>query len=116
MFAKPLTPALRSLACLPLLFAATACFRPSINLTAPASPCMKLLLSSGLLEETQGAPLSLIDGSAGGIGAHDVAQGGQLVKANIDKATAKRIGTSCDAEWAAALKAVQPRKRILGLF
>ena len=77
---------------------------------------MKLLLSSGLLDPTPGAPLSLIDGSAGGLGAHDLAQGGQLVKANIDKATAKRIGSSCDAEWAAALKAAQPRRKILGLF
>ncbi|MDR7259894.1 hypothetical protein J2X47_004100 [Sphingomonas sp. BE270] len=38
------------------------------------------------------------------------------MKANIDKRTAKAIGTSCDAEWTAALKAARPRKRFLGLF
>jgi hypothetical protein len=77
---------------------------------------MKILLASGLLDPTPGAQLALIDGSAGGNGAFSLAQSAQLVKANIDKRTAKAIGTSCDAEWAAALKAARPRKRFLGLF
>jgi len=68
------------------------------------------------LDETPPAPASLIDGTAGGLGAHDLAQTGQLVKANIDKKTAAAIGTRCDVEWAAALKAAAPRRRFLGLF
>jgi len=68
------------------------------------------------LDETPPAPASLIDGTAGGLGAHDVAQTGQLVKANIDKKTVAAIGARCDTEWAAALKAAAPRKRFLGLF
>ncbi|MDH7973675.1 hypothetical protein QH494_15900 [Sphingomonas sp. AR_OL41] len=77
---------------------------------------MKILLSSGLLDETEPAPASLIDGTAGGLGAHDLAQTGQLVKANIDKRMAAQIGSRCDAEWAAALKDARPRRRFLGLF
>lgn len=73
-------------------------------------------MDSGLLDPTPGATLNLIDGSAGGLGAHDLAQSGQLEKANIDKATAKKLGASCDAKWSAALKSAQPRKKILGLF
>lgn len=76
---------------------------------------MKILLSSGLLDDTPLAPAGLIDGTAGGLGAHDIAQTGQLVKANIDKRTAKRLGSSCDQEWAAALAKARP-KRFLGLF
>jgi len=71
---------------------------------------MKILLASGLLDQTDPAPLGLIDGTAGGLGAHDAAQTGQLVKANIDKATAKKVGTSCDQEWDAALKSAKPRR------
>ncbi|MFA6122907.1 MAG: hypothetical protein WC704_03720 [Sphingomonas sp.] len=41
----------------------------STILTQPASPCMKILLASGLLDPTPGAQLALIDGSAGGDGA-----------------------------------------------
>jgi len=77
---------------------------------------MKILLASGLLDETAPAPASLIDGTAGGLGAHDLAQTGQLVKANVDKKTAAAIGSRCDAEWAEALKSAAPRKRFLGLF
>jgi hypothetical protein len=77
---------------------------------------MKILLASGLLDETAGAPVGLIDGTAGGQAAFGVAQTGQLVKANIDKRTAKAIGTQCDVEWAAALKAAAPRRKFLGLF
>jgi len=77
---------------------------------------MKILLASGLLDPTPPAPASLVDGTAGGLGAHDLAQTGQLVKANIDKQTAAAIGTRCDAEWAAAVKAATPRRRFLGFF
>lgn len=69
-----------------------------------------------MLDDTAGAPASLIDGTAGGQAAFSVAQTGQLVKANIDKRTAKAIGTRCDAEWAAAIKAATPRRKFLGLF
>ncbi|MFM9829719.1 MAG: hypothetical protein ACKVOB_13420 [Sphingomonas sp.] len=69
-----------------------------------------------MLDETAGADKSLIDGTGGGLGAFAIAEAGQLVKANIDKATAKRIGTKCDAEWAAALSQAKPRRKFLGLF
>lgn len=75
---------------------------------------MKILLASGLLDDTKPAPLPA-DDSAGELGAAFIAQSGQLVKANIDKRTAKQIGSSCDTEWAAAMKAARP-KRFLGLF
>lgn len=101
-------PALRFAACLTLCAVPTACTTMSLE-TRPVSPCMKILLGSGLLDPTPSAPIALIDGTAGGLGAHDVAQTGQLVKSNIDKVTAKRIGSSCDAEWAQALKDARPR-------
>ena len=116
MFDKRPMQALRCMASLTLCVATCACMTTSTVLTQRASPCMKILLASGLLDPTPGAQLALIDGSAGGDGAFGLAQTGQLVKANIDKRTAKAIGTSCDAEWTAALKAARPRKRFLGLF
>jgi hypothetical protein len=73
-------------------------------------------MASGLLDPTPGAPLSLIDGSAGGLGAHDLAQGGQLEKANVDKRAAGRVLTTCDDEWSAAVRGAAPRRKILGIF
>jgi hypothetical protein len=70
---------------------------------------MRILLASGLLDETPMAQASLIDGTAGGLGAHDIAQTGQLVKANIDKRVAKQLGSSCDREWAEALAKARPK-------
>lgn len=116
MFEVRPMPALQLAVSLLLCAAISACMTTSTVLTQRASPCMKILLASGLLDPTPGAQLALIDGSAGGDGAFGLAQTGQLVKANIDKRTAKAIGTSCDAEWTAALKAARPRKRFLGLF
>lgn len=108
MFERHPMLALRFAACLTLCAVPTACTTLSLE-TRPVSPCMKILLGSGLLDPTPSAAISLIDGTAGGLGSHDVAQTGQLVKANIDKATAKKIGTSCDAEWAQALKDARPK-------
>lgn len=116
MFDRRPMPALRCMVSLTLCAATCACMTTSTALTQPASPCMKILLSSGLLDPTPGAALATIDGSAGGDGAFALAQTGQLVKANIDKATAKRIGTQCDAEWNAALKAARPHKGFLGFW
>jgi len=73
--------------------------------------------ASGLLDATPGAPLALIDGTAAGLGAHDLAQGGQLAKANADKGGALKLLTTCDDEWRAALKRADPKRRkLLGLF
>jgi len=118
MFALKPMPALRSLAFLTLCFALSACSMFSVRpvLTAQNSPCMSILLASGLLDETPGADKSLIDGTGGGLGAYAIAEAGQRVKANIDKATAKRIGTKCDAKWAAALAQAKPRRKFLGIF
>ncbi len=108
MFERLPMPMLRLAAFLTLCVVPTACTTMALE-TKPVSPCMTILLASGLLDPTPSAPIALIDGTAGGLGAHDVAQTGQLVKANIDKATAKKIGTSCDNEWATALKAAKPK-------
>lgn len=116
MFDNSPMRALRSLAFLTPCFALSACLTTRPMLTAPNSPCMSILLASGLLEPTPKAQASLIDESAGGLGAYAVAADGQVRAANIDKATAKRIGATCDAEWAAALAKAKPRKRVLGLF
>jgi hypothetical protein len=115
MFAKLRTPTLRSLASLPLCCALCACLTLHPQLNSQDSPCIRILLASGLLEQTPGAAKGQIDGTAGGLGDYAVAETGQLVKANIDKATAKKIGASCDAEWTAALKAAQ-HKKFLGIF
>lgn len=109
MSAKPLTRACRFAASLTLPFMLSACLTTRPVLTAQNSPCMAILLASGLLDATPGADKALIDGTAGGLGAYSVAETGQLVKANIDKATVKRIGATCDTEWAAALKKAKPR-------
>ena len=93
---------------LTLPFALSACLTTRPVLNAQNSPCMSILLASGLLDPTPGADKGLIDGTAGGLGADSVAAAGQLAKANVDKATAKRIGTSCDAQWAAALGKAKP--------
>lgn len=116
MFGKPRMRACRLAVSLTLPFALSACLTTRPTLNGQNSPCMKILLASGLLDPTPGADKGLIDGSAGGLGAYAVGEAGQRVKANIDKATAKRIGSTCDAEWSAALKAAQPRKRFLGVF
>lgn len=77
---------------------------------------MSILLASGLLDKTPHADKALIDGTAGGLGAWGTAEAGQLVRANIDKEAAARIGSQCDAAWAAALKAASPRRKFLGVF
>lgn len=69
-----------------------------------------------MLDETPGADKSLIDGTGGGLGAYAIAEAGQRVKANIDKATLRRIGTTCDAEWAVARSQAKPRRKFLGPF
>lgn len=116
MCAKPLMRASRLAVCLMLPCALSACLTLKSSLNSQNSPCMAILLASGLLDETPGASKSLIDGTAGGLGAFAIAEAGQRVKANIDKATAKRIGSSCDAQWAAALAKAQPRRKFLGIF
>ena len=116
MFDKRPMQAWRCMASLMLCAAISACMTTSTVLTQAASPCMKILLASGLLDPTPGAQLALIDGSAGGDGAFGLAQTGQLVKANIDKRTAVKLGSSCDAEWTAALAKAKPRARFLGIF
>ncbi len=118
MFAPKTMPALRSMAFLTLCFALSACSMFSVRpvLTGQNSPCIQILLASGLLDETPGADKSLIDGTGGGLGAYAIAEAGQRVKANLDKATARRIGTKCDAQWAAALEKAKPRRKFLGLF
>ena len=83
MFDKRPMQALRCMASLTLCVATCACMTTSTVLTQRASPCMKILLASGLLDPTPGAQLALIDGSAGGDGAFGLAQTGQLVKLRI---------------------------------
>ncbi len=68
------------------------------------------------MEPTPHADKGAIDGTTGGLGAYAVAEAGQLVKANIDKATAKRIGDRCNADWAKALNDARPRRKFLGVF
>lgn len=73
--------------------------------------------ASGLLDPTPAAPLALIDGTAAGLGAHDLAQGGQLAKANAEKRGTLKLLMTCDDEWRAATKRADPKqKKFLGLF
>lgn len=69
-----------------------------------------------MLDETPHADRAAIDGSVGGLGAFGVAEAGQLVKANIDKRTAKAIGDQCDAAWTKALNDARPRRKFLGVL
>ena len=112
MSCRPPTRAFRLAVSLTLPFALSACLTTRPVLNVQNSPCVPILLASGLLEETPGADKGLIDGTAGGLGAYGIAEAGQLKKANTDKSAARSIATSCDAEWVKALKAARPMRRL----
>lgn len=106
-FGPPAVPIRTFLPSLLLSMLLSAC-SPPIRLNPAAAPCPAILMASGLLEPTAGATRPVND-TVGEIAAFAVRQTGQVAKGNADKDAARKVLTSCDTQWRAALDRQAPR-------
>lgn len=93
---------------------ATASCGAHISQTRPATSCLTLI-PRAWLAPTPGASLPL-DRSVGSWMVFGDAQTGQLDLANAGKVGMVEILTACEARDAETVKALTPRRRVLGLF